>query len=74
MINKPSIMAGLPLSKCAELTPLAKYQEDKAAIQSTINLLRHLGGHLDHNVYKDTIIRLEGILRGMRMCEMEVNL
>ena len=57
-----------------QLTPLAKYQEDRKKVEETISFLRHLGGHLDLNPYRDTILRLEGILVGMRMCEIAVDM
>ena len=58
-----------------QLTPLAKYLEDRAAIEKTISLLKYMGGtFLDGNPYKNTIIRLEGVLDGMSMCERAVDM
>lgn len=59
--------------EASQLTPLAQYLEDKKAIEDTISLLRRLGGSLEYNQFKDTMLTLEGILSGMRMCEFANN-
>jgi hypothetical protein len=61
--------------EAVQLTPLAKYQEDRARIEESVRLLRDLGGNfLEGNPYRDTIHRLEGMLRGMRLCEIAVDM
>lgn len=58
-----------------QLSPTQQYLEDKSAIEKAIQTLRKLGGnHLDTNPYKDAIIRLEGVIAGMRACEIAVDM
>jgi len=58
-----------------QLTPLAKYQETRARIEDSIRLLKELGGtYMEGNPHRDTIHRLEGMLSGMRLCEIAVDM
>lgn len=53
-----------------EETPVAKYLTDQHQVWETVCFLKRLGGgNLEHNPYRDTIIRLEGAFSGMKMCE-----
>lgn len=63
------------IDEAVELTPIGKYLEDRKKVEETKNFLLNFGGrHLEGNPYKDTIVRLEGILSGMRLCEIAMDL
>lgn len=63
------------MNEAVQLTPMQKYLEDKQSIDAAISLLKYLGGnHLEFNPYKDTILRLEGMISGMAKCEHAVDL
>ena len=58
----------------ATFTPMQEYINNQRSVGAAISTLKHIGGSLEFNPYKDAIIRLEGVVQGMRMCEYAVDL